>query len=122
MSYFNKHSPLKKCYLKSSNKEWVNEDIKNSSRNLKILFEQKKDNQKMTEAYRETKRKHFNLIKTTKKKYYQNRIMNSSNYSRTAWKVTKEITKKENDTQKNLIIKVENKIEEDQEKIVNLFN
>lgn len=94
MLYFDKHFPLKKYTLKEYNKTWVNTTIRNSSKNLKELFKLKKNNLDLNENYKIAKKTHFNLIRETKRQFFQNKIMKSTNISKCSWKIINEISNK----------------------------
>lgn len=58
----------------------------------------------LTDTYIQTKKAHVNLIKNTKKEYYQKKISNSENNTRSMWNVVSELTNKHKNT-KNIAIK-----------------
>ena len=98
-------------------------EIRNSSFNLRELFNMKKKDSNLNEEYKKAKKAHFNLINETKKSFYQNNIMSSKNFSKSAWKIINTISnKKSTNEKKNIKIKVDNIPEENPQKIVDLFN
>lgn len=123
MLYFDKYFKLEQYRSKHTPKNWVTEEIKSSSSKLKQLFANKKKNPNLSDAYKVSKKAHFSLIRETKKNFFQNRIMNSNNLSKSAWKIINEVTKKKDNNQnKNITINSNNKIEKDPQKLANLFN
>ena len=122
MLYFEKHFPKKVYTNKKNYKNWVTNEIRQSSINLKKLFSLKNNDKNKIESYKELKRKHLSLIRTTKQTYYQNQIMNSKNFSKTAWKIINKITKKEKSNQNgDITIKVGNFVENNKQNIIYLF-
>ncbi|KAG5879482.1 hypothetical protein JTB14_013987 [Gonioctena quinquepunctata] len=76
--YFNSIFPLKKCSAGTYNRKlWLNDEIRESSRNLKEFFRLAKSFPELQEHYRDWKKTHYNLIRATKKTFYQNKISES---------------------------------------------
>ena len=61
MCYFYKNFPPK-MYSLDKSKNWVTNEIKNSSQNMKLLFKLFKTDANLSEAYKAAKRPHFALI------------------------------------------------------------
>ncbi|KAK9694080.1 hypothetical protein QE152_g33769 [Popillia japonica] len=88
--HFNTYFPERRVSLrnsKSNNKEWISEEVRNSSNNLRDLYYLKLQHPILKEYYTEAKRNHSSLVTQTKQLYYGNKILNSENKLRTAWSV-----------------------------------
>lgn len=94
LHHFNTHFPLKPFYVsRNEQKNWVTDEVKISSIKLKDLFILKNAYNELTETYNLAKNRHNQLVKSTKRLHYQNKILNSSNPAKTAWKVISELTR-----------------------------
>nr|CAH7720044.1 unnamed protein product [Callosobruchus chinensis] len=91
--YFNLHFPLKKFYNKQD-KSWVDDNLKSSSENLKDLHILTKSFPELIPLYRDRKVKHTQLIESTKRLYYANKINNSKNVTKGAWNVVQMLRNK----------------------------
>lgn len=90
--YFNDCFPLRYYYFNKDRKSWVTQDIKQSSKNLKDLHLLRRGNPELNLLYKIEYDKHKQLIKNSKKFFYQNKISNSDNTSKTVWSVVSELT------------------------------
>lgn len=110
------------CVNKSSDKKWVNEEVRASSTKLKNIFILKKICPNITEAYNIAKKNHSRLIKDTKKCYYQNKIIHSDNPARSAWKVVAELSNKNKSFNNIIINNNDGVIHEHPQIVASLFN
>nr|CAI5867150.1 unnamed protein product [Callosobruchus analis] len=121
MSYFNTHFPRRNFYTKCNKKSWINIEIKKSSLNLKNLFRLKKMDPNLGEIYRKAKCEHNRLVRNGKKSFYQQKISNSDNITKTTWNVVSEITNK-NKHSNNIQLINENIKIDDMQQVVDMFN
>lgn len=120
--HFNLNFPERRHNVNNQGRKWVNDSIRQSSSNLKGLFQLRQICPDMIPAYKIAKSRHAALIRETKKEYYQNKIFSSENPARAAWKVIAEISNKQN-TKNNIILKNNNEeIIENPEEVVSTFN
>lgn len=119
-TYFNQHFPLK-IFHKGTKKDWINEAVKISSRDLKNLFELTKVFPELSDSYRKAKRRHSLLVKDTKRSFYQNKIKTSNNSTKTVWGIVNQLSNK-NKQYKNINIKKDNNIISDPKEVAKLFN
>ena len=120
--YFNIHFPLRKRYKNNNNnKAWVNDEVKVSSRNLKDLHMIKKMYPEVLPIYLNAKKVHAVLVENTKKQYYQNKIINSDNPSKVAWRVISELSGKIKNLN-NIALNYNGELCEDPEELSFLFS
>ncbi|KAK9759018.1 hypothetical protein QE152_g185 [Popillia japonica] len=91
-------------------KTWINDEIKESSKNLKDLFHLKTRYHNLTEAYTVAKNLHYKLLRDTKNEFYQNKIVNSDNPIREAWKVVGEFSKRATPRDRQYALQINNNI------------
>nr|CAH7726507.1 unnamed protein product [Callosobruchus chinensis] len=119
--YFEISFPKRRRFVKPDKKNWINNDVIKSSIYLKDLFVMKNNYPELVPAYEQAKRKHSDLVKSTKKGFYRERIMSSSDNTKYLWKVVSEITHK--NTSKGICsITVDNKTIKDPNEIAKAFN
>lgn len=107
----------------TSDKKWVNNEVRKSSSYLKDLFFLKNTYPELASLYKEARRKHANLIKKIKREYYQRRIANSDNPSRTAWSMVSELSGKNRGSRNaNISLSSNGVLVEDPRAVANLFN
>ncbi|VEN41813.1 unnamed protein product [Callosobruchus maculatus] len=112
---------LSRYNLRGDCKKWVNEVIKKSSAELKDLFILSRCFQNLLPLYQRKKHEHRELVQKTKKKFFQNRITNTNNQVKEAWKVISEIGNKKVETT-HLKIKNGSDIVEEPNLIASLLN
>lgn len=105
--YFNTNFPIKKRYKNITRKQWVSEPLRNSSRELKRLHFLQKRGFISHDEYNLKKNAHKKLINSTKKQYYEEKLLKSDNHNKTAWAIVSELSGK-NKHIKNLEIKDNN--------------
>ena len=120
--YFNVHFPKRK-YDKNNkhDKNWVNDSVKASSLKLKDLFVLKNTYPDLKSTYKIEKKKHNILINSTKKLYYQNKINNSDNPTRSAWKIVAELSNRKKYS-KTISIMNNGDLIENQKEVAAAFN
>lgn len=121
MYYYNMHFPLRKHSKNTNCKSWVNDSIRSSSRQLKDLYILFKNLPEYKEEYLKAKKQHRILVDTTKKLFYQNKILNSGNSTKSLWKVVSGLTK-DNCKMSNLSINVDGSVTSNPYVIANSFN
>lgn len=86
MHYFDICFSLKRITVRKNNsrKQWVDLNVIKSSQSLKELYKLKQKYPEVTEFYREQRRQHAKLIRSTKSAHYQSRINNSDNPTKEA--------------------------------------
>nr|CAI5861730.1 unnamed protein product [Callosobruchus analis] len=107
--------------LPKSNNTWINYEVKKSSEQLKDFYLVAKFCPEYNQRYREMKSKHKKLITETKRNFYQDRILSSSNITKATWDVISDITKVGKQRQ-NISLKDNNIPTNDPETIVKKFN
>lgn len=120
--YFNLSFPLKiiKSKTKQRNK-WITSEVVKSSMELKDLYKLKAKYPELENFYKMKKKHHSNLVHTTKKVFYQNRIQNADNTTREAWRIVSDLTNKKKCT-KNIEIDIDGCLRTNTQEIANLFN
>lgn len=119
-TYFNLHFPLRKFH-KREEKEWVDEAVRASSKHLKNLFDLSKVFPELVNSYKKVKQQHSQLIRDTKRSFYQHKIENSDNITKTVWRVVNKLSNK-NKHFENIKIKRDNTTISDPEDVAKLFN
>lgn len=119
--HFHKHFPLKKYYI-NQGPNWVTNEIKKSSKNLKTLFYMKKQNPLLDEYYRQAKRDHLLVVKITKKAFYQKKFNRSDNTSRCVWNIVKELNNKQCGKKTEWSLNIEGQTNKDKQIISQYFN
>jgi Reverse transcriptase (RNA-dependent DNA polymerase) len=118
--YFEIHFPKRKKNNKTKKKSWVTNDIVESSNKLKDLYRMKSEFPDLQEIYKCQKKNHELLVNASKKLFYQTKIDNSDNPSRTAWGVLSELSNKSK-TKKDIIIREGDITVEDPQIVANIF-
>ncbi|VEN38257.1 unnamed protein product, partial [Callosobruchus maculatus] len=121
MYHFQNNFPCRRHNSRGDSKKWVNDVIKKSSAELKDLFILSRSFQNLLPLYQRKKHEHRELVQKTKKKFFQDRITNTSNQVKEAWKVISEIGNKKVETT-HLKIKNGSDIVEEPNLIASLFN
>lgn len=121
MFYFNVNFPKRLHYPKKE-KHWVDQNVIKSSTKLKDLFILKNEYNQLNEIYKVEKRRHEKLIQETKKRFYQDRINNSSNIMKTSWRVISELTDNKKHSSKNISLKQNGTVIEEPQQIAQTFN
>lgn len=123
LSYFNICFPVKKLEAKIPDKrDWVTTDVKQSSSNLKDLYEISLITPAAKERYRTAKKRHQKLIEESKKQFYGNKILHSNNQAKTTWKIIAEVLNKKPKASPNIELNINDKVEKDATVVCNLFN
>lgn len=104
-----------------NNKKWVSNEVKNSSSNLKDLFNLKCKYPQFKAIYLKAKASHKRLVENTKSNYYYSKINNSSNRNKTVWNVINELRGKQT-IQKAITLNISNATVNDSLTIANTFN
>lgn len=104
--HYNNSFPLtKSTFRNSNNKEWITNEIRASSANLRDLYHtQKKFNQLRT-LYQEARRHHLRLIQDSKKRFYQQLIFSSNNIIKSSWRVINKLSGKKSTSNDVIAIK-----------------
>jgi len=121
---YNHAFPLKKCQYNSNNKPWITPGIKISSqrkRELYLFYRSTKDS-KLKNYYKRYCRILPDVIKTAKKLYYNNLIINSNNKSKTSWHIINLETNKTKCNHDISSIEIDGKICNDYLDIAKAFN
>ena len=120
--YFDKYFPVHKKYKHClQNKNWLNADVCTSSSQLKKMHISVKMNPNLKPAYNIMKKEHKTLVETTKKEYYQGKILSSNNINKACWNVVSEISNKRKAFE-NINIKQNNILIEDPLSVANILN
>ncbi|KAK9883631.1 hypothetical protein WA026_001802 [Henosepilachna vigintioctopunctata] len=96
MTYFNKQFPTRRFY-RYSRKRWVKDEIKLSSARLHDLYILSEKYPSLKFLFTDFERKHSELINDTKTKFFQEKIMHSTNPTESCWNIV--------NTMKNKIFK-----------------
>nr|CAI5844120.1 unnamed protein product [Callosobruchus analis] len=122
LHYFEKHFPKRRRFTSSyRNKEWVTEEVRLSSCNLKNLYYLKLCHQELEPSYKVEKSGHAQLIKETNKFFYQYKIVQSDNPVKSAWNTINQLSNK-NRIQIQLAIAQSGQKVDETKQIANLFN
>lgn len=76
----------------SKNKEWLSQEVKTSSKNLRNLFQLQLKYPALKDYYLSEKKKHSVLVTKTKQHYYGKKIAFSENKSKAAWSIISALT------------------------------
>lgn len=124
-NHFDRHFPVTRCYKRNldNNKRWINTDIRNSSSALKDLYYLSREFPFLRDSYKLAKKRHNDLIKETKRVYYQSKIFSSDNPGKMAWKVISDLSGKTNSLSKtNLTINHKDNVLQNPQDVANLLN
>nr|CAI5841870.1 unnamed protein product [Callosobruchus analis] len=122
LHYFEKHFPKRRRFTSfNRNKEWVTEEVRRSSCNLKNLYYLKLCHPELEPSYKVENSRHAQLIKETKKFFYQCKILQSDNPLKSAWSTINQLSN-ENRIQNQLAIAHNGQKVDDTKQIANLFN
>nr|CAI5825776.1 unnamed protein product [Callosobruchus analis] len=122
LHYFEKHFPKRRRFISfNRNKEWVTDEVRRSSCNLKNLYYLKLCHPELEPSYKVEKSRHVQLIKETKKFFYQCKIVQSDNPVKSAWSTINQLSNK-NRIQNQLAIAHNGQKVDDTKQIANLFN
>lgn len=123
MFYFNLSFPLVKSRSSVYKKTWVSNEAKKSSLDLKDLFLLRKRFPELQNKYLAAKKTHELLIKSIKKQYYNNLILNSSpkDQNKTVWNVISTLTNRTQE-HKNIILNEQNFDINNPAQVANKFN
>ncbi|KAK9745879.1 hypothetical protein QE152_g6551 [Popillia japonica] len=80
------------------NQQWINDDVKTSSNELRNLFwlKQNLKSPLLNSLYKERKKQHNELIAEAKRNYYETKINLSSNKTKTLWRIVNDRLKPDN--------------------------
>jgi hypothetical protein len=121
---FNHSFPCTKYFQNLKNKTWLTTGIKISSAHKRELYKLNRINNNLESRrhYKKYCRILTEVIKTAKKQYYSNLILNSKNKAKTTWDIIKAVTN--NNSSKNPIplIKTGGKLCNNTQTIVSNFN
>nr|CAH7751624.1 unnamed protein product [Callosobruchus chinensis] len=122
--YFEKHFPKRRKNCRPANSNpWINEKIIESSEKLKDLHYMKLDNPHLYDYYKREKLKHKKLINRTKKQFFQEKISQSDNPTKTAWHTIHHLLNRNKNKQRKEITIVQNgTLISNNETIAQLFN
>nr|CAI5870242.1 unnamed protein product [Callosobruchus analis] len=97
LHYFEKHFPKRRRFTSvNRNKEWVTEEVRRSSCNLKNLYYLKLCHPELEPSYKVEKSRHVQLIKEAKKFCYQCKTVQSDNPVKSAWSTINQLSIKTN--------------------------
>ena len=116
--------PLIRCQPTHNNKPWITPEIIISSqhkRNLYILCRCTKD-PKLNNHYKKYCRILSDVIKTAKKRYYNNLLLTSNNKSKTSWHIIKSVTNKYKGTHGISSIEIDGELFNDHLVVAKTFN
>lgn len=119
--YFLSCFPVKLKTLHNKKSCWVNNAVKRSSSKLHDLFCIQKKYPELKDYYESQKRRHTFLKHFTKKSFYDNIILNSSNKTKGAWSAISQITGKKRKFQ-NISLQINDAETCNPRKIANEFN
>lgn len=121
--YFLLDFPVVKRKLNDNNdhKYWITDDVVNSSQNLKLLFRLYRDHLLSRADYVEARKCHSDLVRDSKKRYYNSVLNNSGNRGRTLWNICHQITGRHK-SHKNINISLNGDIIEDPYLVANTLN
>lgn len=120
--YFNIHFPLHKSCKEISSKGWVSQCVKNSSNNLRDLYCFSQKHPELKPFYLEAKKEHIKLVRDTKRSFYQNRILSSTNTTKACWQVVNQLTNKKSQHKNIVLCDQENKPVREPLAVANTFN
>lgn len=103
--HYERSFPLRRRAVRSSRNEWVNGDVRVSSRNLRDLFTLQKVYPDLQNLYKQAKHRHSLLVRNTKKTYYQNYICGSADMSRRAWRVINALSGKSRTGARQIVVR-----------------
>lgn len=126
--YFNVSFPIvkSKSTTKQEVKQWLNEEITESSKQLKALFRVTKmqNSEEICKLYKIAKTKHAKLVRDTKQTYNHSIVTSSKNSSKSLWYLVKKFTTNDaNSLRKHEYeLQTENGVIHDRNRIVNMFS
>lgn len=87
--YFNVHFPKKYFIQKTEKRTWITDEIKRLKNELIDLSKKTKTTTNLTlkSLFKEKKKKYKQKVSLTKKHYYDNKINNSTNVSKSTWSI-----------------------------------
>lgn len=119
--YFNLYFPIGKHFNSYISKSWVNDSVRRSSRQLKDFYTLTQSAPEYKTDYLKAKQQHRKLVETTKREFYQNKIMNSDNSIKKVWRVISELTQNKIKAS-NTSINVDGDVISNPHKVANTFN
>lgn len=119
--YFDSFFPMTKTVVKNAGGIWCNSEIRESASKLKDLYILKHRYPQLSSHYISAKRRHIQLVRNAKRRYYQNFINNSDRPSTAAWKVVNTLTNKAK-SHSNIVIEQNGTKKEDPFIVANEFN
>lgn len=119
ISFINRNEYCRKSN-KNKSKPWLTIGLKTSSKNIKQLHIQAKQGLVTAEYYKKYKQIYRRLLRSAKRKFSDNKIINSKNKSRTVWNLINATIKKP--VNKSVSFLHESREYTDFSEIANLFN
>jgi len=121
---FNSSFPIRKKFETSKSKPWLTTGIKISCANKRKLFLiYRCSNDSGYKFYYKTYCKILSsIIIATKKKYYDEQILNSNNKTKTTWNIVKTVTNNRKNSNKIVSINIDNHLNNNPVTIANAFN
>lgn len=93
LSHFEREFPVRRCPIRvlAPGRDWVTDEVKLSSERLRGLFQLRRSDIVSREDYLVAKQLHTSLISETKKRYFNNKIINSTNVNKTVWRLSSQL-------------------------------
>lgn len=102
---------------------WKNDDTVRSSQRLRDLHSLKSSFPVFVDAYKRAKREHSEIVRTAKKKYFDNLICHSSNPIRSAWHTVRLLSGRQRGLDSVAIVNdVNGELTDDPSSVAHLFN
>ena len=121
--HFNSHFPLQNCVLANRCDSWYTRDLRNQANELRDLghLNRQFDDATLQRAFKIKRTKYKKSIEEAKRKYFDQKILQSQNKSKTTWSIIKSVHNKTN-TRKLINIKdASGEVIKDAHEIANLF-
>ena len=116
--------PLKKIYDLPRTKPWITNEIKTLCANKRDLYitHRNSNDPNIKHYYKKYCRTLSSTIEAAKKKYFNDKIIMSTNPSKTTWSIIKTATNKQNTTDSATSVNINNKIITNPTNIADAFN
>lgn len=121
--HFNENFPVVSVRPREVTRGWVNSEIRESSCRLRDLYMIQREYPAFMGAYRYEKNRHSDLVRTTRRSYYQRLISNNDKHrqGQVMWRVIGELTNKKRNAA-NIVLKIDDVEVDNPDQISNEFN